>query len=44
MVLGKDRGMALVEALDDVEAMIIQRQANNKLVSYYSSNFKQFLR
>ena len=43
MVLGKERGLALVEALDDVEAMIIERKGLDSFVTYYSSQFKSHL-
>ena len=43
MVLGKERGIALIEALEDVEAMIIERTSFDNFVTYYSSDFKKFL-
>ena len=43
MVLGKERGIALIEALEDVEAMIIERTTFDDFVTYYSSDFKKFL-
>ncbi len=43
MVLGKERGIALVEALDNVEAMIIERVTFDEFLTYYSSNFNQYI-
>ena len=43
MVLGKERGIALVEALDNVEAMIVERKSINDFVTFYSSNFNRYI-
>ena len=44
MVLGRDRGIALVEALQDIECLIIERDEQDNLKSYYSSNFLSYTR
>jgi thiamine biosynthesis lipoprotein len=38
-VMGKDKGMKLIETLDDTEAMIIDEQGK----IFYSSGFEKFL-
>jgi len=40
MVMGPDRGLALVRRLDRVEAMIVVQQADGVLVDYFSEGFK----
>jgi thiamine biosynthesis lipoprotein len=40
MVMGPDKGLELVERLDNVEAMIVIQQADGALVDYFSNGFK----
>lgn len=40
MVLGHEKGLALVERLDGVESLIIVRAQDNTLVDYYSAGFR----
>ena len=40
MVMGADKGLALVERLDKVEAMIVIQQTDGLLVDYFSNGFK----
>ncbi len=43
MVMPPEKGMALVNQLDDVEAMIIINSADNKFETLFSSNFRKYL-
>ena len=40
MVMGPDKGIELVERLDNVEAMMVVQQADGLLVDYFSKGFK----
>ena len=42
MAMGVDRGLAVIEALDGVECLILMRE-KDKLIPYYSSGFDQYL-
>ena len=41
MVMGPEKGLALVNRLDQVESLIIVRNAADQLVDYYSKGFEQ---
>lgn len=40
MVMGPDKGLELVERLENVEAMIVVQQADGLLMDYFSNGFK----
>ena len=40
MVMGADKGLELVERLDNVEALIVIQQTDGRLVDYFSNGFK----
>ncbi len=39
MVMGREKGLALVERLDDTEAMVVVRRENGALTDFFSSGF-----
>jgi len=43
MVLGVKKGLALVNSLDHVEALIIKQQKNKQLTPFYSENMDQYV-
>ncbi|MBW1867670.1 MAG: FAD:protein FMN transferase, partial [Deltaproteobacteria bacterium] len=40
MVMGREKGLELVNRLDGVECLIISKEQNGGLVDHYSSGFK----
>ncbi len=43
MVMGAQKGIALVDRLDGVECLIVVRKPDGRLVDFYSRNFRRFV-
>ncbi len=43
MVMGPQKGVAMVNGLDDVECLIVVRKPDGSLTDFYSKNFRRFL-
>lgn len=43
MVMGHEKGLKLLNRLDDVEGLIVVRKKDGKLINYFSEGFKRYL-